>query len=48
MGVTPNFIFMFVPTIPMVSIPFDINLEENAHGVFAMEVLDASVTDIIV
>ena len=46
-GVTPNFTFMFVPTIPMVSMPFDINLEENAHGVLAIEVLDASAPDII-
>jgi hypothetical protein len=38
---------MFVPTIPMVSMTFDINLEENAHGVFATEVLDASAPDII-
>ena len=28
-GVAPNFTFMFVPTIPMVSMPFDINLEEK-------------------
>jgi hypothetical protein len=33
---------MFVPTIPMVSKPFDINLEENVHGVFAVQVSDAS------
>jgi hypothetical protein len=46
-GVTPNFTFMFVPTIPMVSMPFDINLEENAHGVLTIEVLDASAPDII-
>ena len=46
-GVTPNFTFMFVPTIPMVNMPFDINLEENAHGVLAIEVLDVSAPDII-
>ena len=27
---------MFVPTFPMVSMPFDINLEENAHGIFLL------------
>ena len=41
-SVAPNFTLMFVPTIPMVSMPFDINLEENADGVFAVEVSDAS------
>ena len=46
-GVAPNFTFMFVPTIPMVSMPFDINLEENAHVVLAIEVLDTSAPDII-
>jgi hypothetical protein len=30
-SVAPIFTFVFVPTIPMVSMPFDINLEENAH-----------------
>ena len=36
---------MFVPTIPMVSKPFDINLEENARDVVAVEVFDASSTN---
>jgi hypothetical protein len=44
-SVAPNFTFTFVPTIPMVSIPFDINLEENAHGTFAVAVSDASVSN---
>ena len=41
-SVAPNFTFMFVPTIPMVNKPFDTNLEENVHDVFAVEVSDAS------
>ena len=41
-SVAPNFTFMFVPTIPMVNKPFDINLEENVHDVLAVEVSDAS------
>ena len=37
----------FVPTISMVSMSFDINLEENAHGVFAVEVSDDSEPDMV-
>ena len=29
----------------MVSMPFDINLEENAHGTFAVAVSDASASN---
>ena len=45
MSVAPIFTFTFVPTIPMVSMPFDINLEKNAHGTFAVEVSDASASN---
>jgi hypothetical protein len=48
-SVAPNFTFMFVPTIPMVSMPFGINLEEKMLMAFLQlkYVIDASAPDMV-